>query len=507
MADAADEAHPTRVLAVLVVAVVAFAFQETSLVPAVPHIQRALGGSRTGSALLQSGFLIVASVATPFLGRLGDTYGKRKLLLIALGIYLVGTVGGALSSSLWTLIACRAVQGVGGATFATSFAILREVGGPRRLGVMIGVLVGAFGVGMGAGYAIVGPLIAATSWHAIFWVGAVLIALAIVVVALGVPESRERHAHRLDVLGAVLLGAAPSTIIVGITVSSRVGWGSWQELVLLGVAIAFGVLWVERERHAEDPLIDVRQLVRRTVLLPNLASLLAGWSAFSLLFLVPRFVQAGGPGFAASSEATGDYLVPFAIGIVIGGPLGGVLGRRWGGKWPFVVGMALLGVACGLCALVHGGRWPVMGWLLAAGAGFGASIGAAGTFVTEAAPKHATTVAAAFNTVMRLVGGGIGSELAASLLGVIGPASAPRDLAYTANFWIASAAALLGAGVAAAVPAVTPARARSGRSASTRRTGTARPARRRAGRGSRPGTASRRARRRRTGRRRRTPRA
>lgn len=455
----AEQRHYAKPLVALALTAAAFAFQETAILPALPHIQETLSGSKSSIALLESAFLVVASMAAPLLGRLGDRYGKRRLMLITMGIYLVGAVGAALSPVLPALIAFRGLQGVGGAVFGLSFAVMRDVAGQRRLGIVIGVIVGAFGTGMAVAFALSGLLVSAASWHWIFWTGALLIVLASGLIYGLVPDAGSRQGRRIDVLGALLLGGAPSALVIALSVAPELGWISWPELVLVGVAVAFAILWIERERHTDDPLIDLETIAKPTVLLPNVGSFLAGWAAFSLLFLIPRFVQAPaelslGYGFDASDRATGYYLVPFALGIVIGGPTGGLVGRAWSGKWPFTIGLALLGAACGLTALVHETRWLLLAWLLAAGIGFGATIGAAGTFVTESVDASRTGVATTFNSVARLIGGGIGAELAAGILAAhhAGVGERSSETGFVICFWIAAGVALVGAALALLVP-------------------------------------------------------
>jgi MFS family permease len=453
------------VLACLAVAAASFAFQETAVLPALPAIQRQLHGSKSASALLESAYLVIASVAAPLLGKLGDRFGKRRLALVTLAVYLAGAIGAALAPAMWVLIAFRAVQGVGGAVFGLSFAIMRDLVGTGGLGSVIGVLVGAFGLGMTAAFSLEGAIVSGLGWRWIFWIGAMVVGVSIALVALGVPRSKERHGDRTDFLGALLLGAGPSAIVIAVAISPTLGWASWGPLLLYGVGVALVGLWILREKHTSEPLLDVSVLARRVVLLPDLGSFLGGWAAFSILFLTPRLVQAPrhaaaaaasrlGYGFGASELATGFFLVPFSVGLLIAGPSGGLVGRKWGGKWPFVIGMALLAAGAALAGWVHGSRWLLGVWLFIAGLGFGASMGAASTFVTESVPAAATGVATAFLSVMRLVGGGIGSELAAGVLAEVrvGDTAAPSDLAFRIAFTIGAGAALLGAGLALLVP-------------------------------------------------------
>ena len=161
---------------------------------------------------------------------------------------------------------------------------------------------------------------------------------------------------------------------------------------------------------------------------------------------MPRLIQA--TPFNVNDEATGDYLVPFAIGIIIFGPIRGWNGRRWSVKWPFVAGLALIGIASVLFALADGARALLITWMFVAGSGFAASIGAAGTFITESVEASMTGVATTFNSVMRLIGGGIRSELGAGIL-----EARHGQSGYAISFWIAGGVAIAGAALAMLVPA------------------------------------------------------
>lgn len=178
-----------RTLAVLGVMAGCFAFQEMAILPALPTIQRQLAGANTAtSALLESGFLIVAAVAAPWIGKLGDTRGKKRMLLVTLGFYFVGALGAGLAPNFIALILFRALQGIGGALMLLSIAVTRDELPDDKLSFGIGCVVGSFGAGACLGLALSGVITEALSWRYIFFAESVLITIGAVLVAVLLPK-------------------------------------------------------------------------------------------------------------------------------------------------------------------------------------------------------------------------------------------------------------------------------------------------------------------------------
>src|SRR3954465_105024 len=193
--------HYNVTLAVLVFAGIAFALQQTLVIPALPAFQRDLHTATTWGTWLLAGFLLVASVATPLLGKLGDQYGKERLLVISLSIFFLGSVGAALSPNIWVLIACRAIQGTGGAVFPLSFAIIKDEFPPEKMGTAMGMVSAVFAIGGAAGLVLSGVIVDNFSWRWLFVLGAIGVGIAIVLVHFFVPESPIKTKSRLDLPG------------------------------------------------------------------------------------------------------------------------------------------------------------------------------------------------------------------------------------------------------------------------------------------------------------------
>ena len=156
-------------LAVLVTGALAYALSQTMIAPALPEIQADLGTTTTLVTFALTGYLLTASIATPVVGRLGDMFGKERLLVITLAIFGLGSLVCALSHSIALLIAGRAIQGVGGAIFPLSFGIIRDEFPREKVATGIGLISATFGIGGGAGLVISGLIVDHIAYEWIFW--------------------------------------------------------------------------------------------------------------------------------------------------------------------------------------------------------------------------------------------------------------------------------------------------------------------------------------------------
>ncbi len=452
-----DERFPVvgtrQVLAVLVVADVAFAFQQTAVIPAIPTIERTLGVSAHWSAWLLSGYLMAATVATPLLGRLADTHGKRRMFLAALLVFLAGSVGAALSPGIVSLLAFRALQGVGGAIFPISFSIARDELADERLGPAIGVLTGAFGAGTALGFGLGGVLAALLSWRLVFGAGALAVAAASVLVVAYVPRREPAAAGHTDMVGAAVLGGALVAVLLALTFGFDYGWRTPGPPVLLAAAVALGAVWFRRELRSPSPLVDLRTLRIRSVLLANLATLALGYGLFGAYYLLPHLLENPRYGFGASVLVSGLYLLPAAVGQLLAGPVAGRVERRQPAKWPFALGMFTSAVALLALAFLHQWPWSVVAAVFALGFGIGFAVSTSSTLVTRDVSERQTGISTALNSTLRRLGGGVGSQLSAGLLVAMAAGGGTGEAAYVIGFTVAAALCALGGALASAIPA------------------------------------------------------
>ena len=466
MTTAPVRQHYNLTLAILTMAGTAFALQQTMVFPALSTFQQELDTTAAWATWVLTAFLLTASVATPLLGKLGDQYGKERMLVVALAIFLIGTIGGAFAWDIGSLIASRASAGAGGAVFPLSFGIIRDEFPADKVKVGIGLLSAVFGVGGGFGIVFSGLIIDHLTWRWLFVAGAIPVAASIFLVHRYVPESPMKSHAELDLPGALLLGTSLVCLLVALTEGEHWGWTSAAFLGLLFASAALLVAWVWTELRVSEPMVDMRMMGKRPVLLTNATGLITGFAMFGTFVLVPQFVstpEASGYGFGASATVAGFYLVPSSIVMLVAGPAAGVLGRRWGSKWPLALGMGLVAVAALALAAWHDEPWHLIAAMVLLGAGVAASFAAMAALITESAPPTETGIATGMNTVMRTVGGVVGGQIGAAILTshTLAARGLPDEQAYTIAFGLSAVAAAVASVVAVFITAPLRARRRT----------------------------------------------
>ena len=452
--------HYRSTLAALTFAGCAYALLQTMVVPALPSLREDLHTSTTWVTWVLTGFMLVAAVSTPLIGKLGDQYGKERLLVICLTVLFVGCVLATFAWDIWSLIAARAVQGFGAGLFPLAFAIVKDEFPAEKTGLAVGIVSSVFAVGGGFGLVLAGVFVDYLSWRWMFGVSAAAVGVSIVLVHRFVPESPIKTPSRVDVPGAVLLSAGLGTFLVALSEGDSWGWGARPTIGLFAVSVAALWAWVLVEQRVADPMIDLRMFVRRPVLLTNIAAVLTGFSMFGTFVLLPNFIEAdertAGYGFGASATTTGLFLLPNALTGLFGGTLAGLIGRRHGSKVAFALGLVL--GAIGIFVLVpwHDEPWQIVVAMLFQGLGIPMAFAAMAKLIVDGVRPTETGVAGGINTVMRTVGGVIGGQVGAAILTAvrIGDTTIPAESAFTLAFVAATIAALVGAGVSLLVTPV-----------------------------------------------------
>jgi MFS family permease len=443
------------VLAVLAVAALTYSLMQSLVIPALPAIQRSLGASPDGASWTVTAFLLSSAVATPIAGRLGDMFGKRKVLVAVLAIVAVGTLLCTIAS-LPALIGGRVIQGVSGGVLPLAYAIVRDELSPARLSHGIAVLASVLGVGGGLGVILAGILVEHLSYTWMFWLQVPAFAAVAWLVHRYVPDSAVSIRSRIDWTGAVLVSSGLVLLLLTITQASRWGLGSTATLLGFGTAAALLGAWARSALRRVDPLLDLRLMLRRPMWTTNAAAFMVGVCQFAGFIMIPQYVQepfSTGYGFGASPLESGVFLLPMTIGILVSGLLAGPLDRRFGGKTVLVISSLWLAAAFILLTMARGERIEV--YLASAfhGIGAGLSLAALGTIVLSSVAQEETGAAAGINNVARTLGGAVGGQIGAVLLAASAVASGlPSNDGYTRAFGVGLVAALLALVIAPLVP-------------------------------------------------------
>jgi EmrB/QacA subfamily drug resistance transporter len=439
---------------------IAYTLQQTMIVPALPALRNDLHTNYAWTTWVLTGFLLAASVGTPLLGKLGDQYGKERLLMISLGIFLVGCIGAAAAWNIWSLIGFRMLQGAAGGIFPLCFAIIRDEFPPERIAGAIGGISAMFGVGAPLGLILSGLIVDHLSWRWIFVIGALPVVAALVLVYRFVPESPIKTPSRLDLPGASLLTATLLCLLIPLTEASSWGWTSARTLGLFALSAVFLLTWIVVELRVAEPLVDIRMLAQRTVALTNLTALIAGFSMYSTFVLLPNYVAtAPNPpvdyGFGATATQTGLYLAPGSALMLFAASWAGALDRRFGSKWTLALGLGMMSTGMASLAAFNDHPWQIIVALLVLNPGVALAFAAMSTLMTRAVRATETGVANAMNAVLRTVGGVIGAQIAAAILAsevIRGTNPAvPTHGSYVTAWSMFAAAALIGVVVASLV--------------------------------------------------------
>jgi EmrB/QacA subfamily drug resistance transporter len=449
--------HPLQVLIVLLLACASFALAQTLVVPALPAIAGHLDASTASTSWILTGFLLSASVATPIIGKLGDLYGRGRVLTVVLTIFALGGVIDALAPNIGVLITGRVLQGVAGGVFPLSFGIVRDTSPRDKVPTHLSLLSAVFGVGGGIGLPLSGVIVDHFDISLLFWVN--LLALPAAAAAfLLIPSAPSDHRPRVDWAGAALLSAGLASLLLGVTQAESWGWLSARTVALLAGGVLLVVVWVLVESRVTEPLIELAVLRERAVAATNTAATLIGMAMFASFLLIPQFAQtpeSTGYGFGSTVTGAGLLLVPSALVQILAGPVAGHLGGRIGFRRVLALGTFLCAVSFVVLAVAHAAPWEFVVAGMVLGAGICFAFASMANLVVAASPPAQVGIATGINTVMRTVGGAFGAAIATAILSahVVGRTGLPSESAYTTAFVFSAVVALAATVAALRVPA------------------------------------------------------
>jgi predicted MFS family arabinose efflux permease len=451
------QSRPARPLAIIVVTTGAFVYSmlQSLVIPALTTIQRDLDTSATASTWVVSSLLLSTAIATPILGRLGDMFGRSRMLVVSLGSLAVGCVMSALASSIALLIAGRVVQGLGGAAVALSFGVVRDVVEPERVASSVGFVAAMLAVGAATGIVLSGPIATGLGYRWLFWLPLIVIVPTAVAAAVVIPPSARLEAVPIDWIGALLLSAWLFCLLLGVSQGPQWGWGSSSVIGLVSAAAVLLVVWVRVEWRRDEPLVDMRLMRRPALMRVNAASFAIGFAMQATFTFVPRFVQiepANGYGLGVSPSRAGLVALPWSIGSTLTGMLLGRLAARFGPKLVLVAGAALAAVPFAILVVRHDSVWVICIALGIFGTGTGLMAAAMPTILLRSVSDDQVGVTAGMNVNIRTIGGAVGTQIVASVI-----ASGTRDgvgseSAYVASFVVVGFVCLLAILAAVAVP-------------------------------------------------------
>ncbi|MGY0020900.1 MFS transporter [Streptomyces sp. cg35] len=363
--------------------------------------------------------MLVGAIATPVMGRLGDGPQRKRVILTGLAVVLAGSLLAALPLGFVCLLVGRALQGVGMGLVPLAIATARDALPPEKARSAVATLSLTTAAGIGLGYPITGLFSEYLGMYAGFWFAAVTAAAALTATVLVVPAAPHRPTVPMDYPGVLLLAGGMAALLMALAEGERWGWGSVPLLALAVAAVVLLAGWVLHSLHSTHPLVRVRLVKDRGVLVANLTTMVGGVGTYLLIALVTRYVQtprSAGYGFSASIVVTGLLLVPFSAASLVTGRLVRIMGRAAtpGRMLPLGCLLSLGALVCFL--LARSSLWGIGAMMALAGLGVGVTFAVTPGLIVGGVPAQETGSAMSFNQVVKYIGYSTGSALSAVIL-------------------------------------------------------------------------------------------
>jgi MFS family permease len=464
--EAGGSAPPdaNAVVAVLALSGITVSLMQTLVIPIVPELPTYLHTSASNAVWAVTATLLAAAVATPVAGRLGDMFGKRRLLLASLVLLVSGSVVCALSDALVPMIAGRTLQGLAAAVVPLGISIMRDELPAERLAGSTALMSASLGVGGALGLPAAAFIADHFDWHVLFWTSAALGVVALALVLALVPESRVRTGGRFDVVGALGLAAGLVSLLLAVSKGADWGWGSATTLGLFAAAVVVLVAWGFFELRTAQPLVDLRTTVRRQVLFTNLASIAFGFSMFAMSLVLPQLLQLPtrtGYGLGRSMLTVGLVLAPQGLVMMAFAPVSAAITKARGPKVTLMCGAVIVAAGYGLNIVLMSEVWQLILVSCVIGAGVGFAYGAMPALIMGAVPAAETAAANSLNTLMRSIGTSVASAVAGVILAhmtiSLGGHSLPSENGFKVVMALGAGAAVLAFALASFLPRHRPA--------------------------------------------------
>jgi MFS family permease len=446
-------------------------YTETMLVPSLPSIISEFNLSYSISPWILTTYLIVGAVMTPVTSSLAEIYGKRKILLVIMGVYAAGIIVGGLTTDLYSFFIARGMQGVGISMFPIAFSVIREQFPKSRLAIGQGVITSMFASGSILGLLVGASIAEYSGWRTTFLsILPVAILLPIVVwkfARIGevhsdwmtmTTTSPQQHTgstdnkKSLDVLGAATLAATIILFLLSLTfIETSNSTQSISQLAILSAGcIAAFVAFLVTERRAIHPLIDLNLLRNKVLLFANIMMIILGFSMFMVFQTIPILAESPPPaGFGDSITGAATIQLPFSIILLIFGPTSGYIVSRLGSIRPAIMGYAINAFGFFMLATFHSQPWMVSVALAIISTGL--SLGSVGlmNIVLLATPYKNMVTSIGMTSLLRIIGSSVGPAVAGVLMQVWqvtvqGHAgSFPAQESYTLTFLMAAVMSII----------------------------------------------------------------
>lgn len=407
----------SRTLLILSSMLLVVNYVETMVIPALPTIEQDFSISTTLAGWITSAYMIVAAATSPLMGKLADTYGKKKMYVIAIVFYIVAVLIAGFSPNIWVLIGARAVQGVGFSMFPIAIAIVTDLFPKEKVAFAQAILSATIGIGPALGLLIGSYVVEDLGWPYAFHTAAILSLIIFVISLKYLPHTGHRVKEAVDYVGASLIGLGTVMLLVYITEGPTLGWDNPENLILLLLSFILYVVFILYERRTKEPLLRLDLFMIRNFAVANIVGLISGVGMFTVFIFLVYYAQLPQPyGLGLSIIQSGLLMSPVALGMVIFGPIFGRMMPKIGPKPLLVIGSLLTMIAYILLMTYRATPQEVLLDGFLSSLGLVAVILPLVNMVALSLPDQYRTTGMGMNTLLRTIGGAAGPVVATALM-------------------------------------------------------------------------------------------
>lgn len=424
---------------------------QTLVVPLTPRFPQLFDTTASMAAWIVTATLLTGAIATPILSRLADMVGKRRIILVSLALVLVGSLIAPFGGIVGIIVG-RSLQGIGTAIIPVTMALMRDHVPHERLRPALALISAMLGIGGGLGIPLGGVIMKLAGWQSIFWLSAIMTALAIVAIVRAIePEERTVHGGSFDLRGAVVLSIGLTTFLVGMSKAGEWGFASPLTISLILIGLAVLGLWTLLQSRTKHPLMSMRTAFERPIFMVNVAALLLGFTMFMNLLVTTVQLQnlRVEHGFELGPQAAGLAMLPSAIISGLMAPVSARIAERFSPRVLLVLGSLI--VATGY--LLRWGMSPNVGmvifWATFLTVGISLGYSALPMIVVHHVDRADTASANGLNALLRSIGMTLGS----TFVGMVGVLLAVEHAGHAGPSWNANVAVFLTGAVAGLIAA------------------------------------------------------
>jgi len=409
--------HATRVLLTLTGVALLVTYVETMVIPGIPTIESGFKTTADIASWITSALLIVGSAVSPLFGKLGDTYGKKRMFLLSMVFYMAGVGLAGFAPTIYFLILARAVQGVGFAIMPLALAIITDIFPKERVATAQGIISGTFAIGASAGLIVGSYIVQDLGWQWAFH-SAFLLSLVLFVVVLKVlKRDKPGEKTKVDFIGAAILMAGIALVLLYLTEGPTIGWLSLENLALLAPGLVLTVSFFIYESRKTNPLMHMGLLKIVNVFLSNMVGIISGLAMFLLFFAVIYYTELPVPfGLGLDIIRAGLVLAPATLVMLVVGPLLGRMTTRLGPRPVLLLGSSVSALGMALFIVHRGTTTDLTLDVAVSFIGVVAVIIPIVNMISVSVPRDSVAVGLGMNTMLRNVGGAVGPVLATTIM-------------------------------------------------------------------------------------------